>query len=514
VDGKVASQGGDEGSQLVVDATVHPVSTEIVGQDPIDPRQYNPILVVVAACVPAALYMLFVVHYSVNVPLEDDWTIVPLIHSAIHGRLTFGALWALHDENRILIPNLIFVAVGVFAHDNLRVLVVLSGVIFIASFLGLLVLVRSYQKRRMTPLLVLVLGVVWFSLNGWSGALWAFQITWYVILFLLIAMLYLLLEAKHRTAALILAVLAAAAASFSFVQGMGLWPVGLICLAWDLPVNPRRWRRRNFAELAVWIVAGVSTILAALWGYHYQNEACNVGGSFQFACSGSVISSVLHHPITTIQFLLVEMGSVVPNLHVRSLWPNGLLGAILLVAAGWVVVRSIRSRHDGRNCLPVGLLAFGFVFDVFIAAGRESFLSAGGATSTTVAMPNLIILLAILIYGWTHLKDHYTPSLGVLLAIFLIAQLALGTQEAISGAISFDQRQSVAARLVVNLDRIPESEKGCYLFYGEFGYLLFTPDVGHFVGFADARTDHLTVFSPGLYRKYRALGLPVIGKCK
>jgi hypothetical protein len=72
----------------------------------------------------------------------------------------------------------------------------------------------------------------------------------------------------------------------------------------------------------------------------------------------------------------------------------------------------------------------------------------------------------------------------------------------------------VAARLVVNLDRIPESEKGCYLFYGEFGYLLFTPDVGHFVGFADARTDHLTVFSPGLYRKYRALGLPVIGKCK
>jgi hypothetical protein len=489
-----------------------PCSTSIDGQDLVDRREHHPILILAAACVPAGLYMLFVLHYSVNIPLEDDWTIVPLIHSAVHGHLTFGSLWTLHDQNRMLLPNLIFVAVGVFAHDDLRVLVVLSGVIFVVTFLGLLMLVRSYQKRRLTPLLVLTLGVVWFSLDGWSNALWGFQIAWYVILLLFIAMLYLLREAKHHTVGLTLAVLAAVGASFSFVHGLILWPVGLICLLWDLPVTPRRWKRRNVVEVAVWIVAAVATTLAALWGYHFQNEACRGGGTITFNCSGTVSGFALHHPIAVVQYVLVEMGALVPNLHVHSSWPYGVLGAILLVLAGWVVVRSIQNRHDRRNFLPIGLIAFGILFDVFIAAGRIQFMS--GATAAIFAMPNLIIFLGVLIYGWTHLEGRYTPLVGVVLTVFLIAQLGLGTQRGISAASSFDQRQSVAARLVVNLDRIPASAKGCYLLYGELGYLLFSPSVGHFPGFADARADHLTVFSPGSYRKYRAQGLPVIANCK
>jgi len=46
--------------------------------------------VVVGAIIPAGLYLLFVFHYSVDVPYADDWTIIPLIHSALHGYVSMS----------------------------------------------------------------------------------------------------------------------------------------------------------------------------------------------------------------------------------------------------------------------------------------------------------------------------------------------------------------------------------------------------------------------------------------
>ena len=49
--------------------------------------------VAIAAGVPALLYLPFAFHYSVNVPWGfDDWAIVPLVNSAIHGHLSMGTL--------------------------------------------------------------------------------------------------------------------------------------------------------------------------------------------------------------------------------------------------------------------------------------------------------------------------------------------------------------------------------------------------------------------------------------
>ena len=65
---------------------------------------------------------------------------VPLIHAALHGRLTSGALWAQYHQDRMLLPKLIFVSVGVLTHDDLRVLVTVSALTFVATFFVFLVL--------------------------------------------------------------------------------------------------------------------------------------------------------------------------------------------------------------------------------------------------------------------------------------------------------------------------------------------------------------------------------------
>jgi hypothetical protein len=468
----------------------------------------------------AGAYTAFVAHYALNVPFEDDWSEIPLLHSAVSGHLSFGSLWALHDENRMLVPNLVYVATGVWAHDDLRVLNALSVATFIVSFIVYLVLLRAYARRPLTPFAVLVLGLIWFSLADWNNALWGFQVAWYLIVLFLIVMIGLLTTWGRSTTAFVFAVLTAVLASFSFVHGLCLWPVGLVCLLWTSPRHPSEWDRRKRLQVLVWIGAAVGTVIAALWGYTFFLLGCNTASGFQFSCSGSVTSYVLAHPWRLIEFVLVNIGEVVPNANESTLWLNGLLGAALLVVAVIVTIRSIRHRADGRSCLPVALICFGLLCDTLVAAGRVQFLTAT-APSSTYTMANLIILVALVSYAWVEfpVSGDRASLVGrrIVVGVVLVAlagQVVLASQAGVTNARKWDTHLTIGARLVVNLDRIPASQQGCYALYGELAYLVFNAKVTSWDGFEEARQDRLTVFTPVLYRKYRAEGLPAIAPCK
>jgi len=467
-----------------------------------------------------ALYLIFVIHYSVNVPAQDDWTVVPLIHAALHGQLTFGALWKLHDENRMLFPNLAFVVLGVLSHDDLNVLTGVSAVIFVATFFVFLALFRSYRGRPLTPLVVLVLGVVWFSLEAWYNALWGFQLAWYLTLFCLMALLYLLLERPSRLA-FAFGLAAAVVGSFSFLWGLVLWPVGALCIAWLLPTRPRLCIRSK--RLLLWLGAMVCTTVAALWGYNFQPLGCLVGGKFQFSCSGSTLTFALHHPAQTAEYVLLELGNVIPNSNATIIWLSGALGAVLLLLAVFVVIESVRNRHDAHNCLPVALIVFGLLFDLLTAVARVEFLtggSTGGANSSTYTMPNLVILLALISYGWVRFEPGRIrrPSIRVIVCstaiAFLVAQFAVSTQVGIVQARAWGQQQTFKARLVVNLNEVPARERLCYDLIGVDVDLLFSAHSVGYVGFTEDREDQLNVFSPGLFQRYRAEGVPDIPQCQ
>jgi hypothetical protein len=467
-----------------------------------------------------SLYLLFVWHYAQNMPFEDDWNLVPLIDAALHGHLTFEALWSLHNENRIFLPNLIFVSLGILTHDDLRSAIMLSAVVFVAAFWIYLTVAKNYQQRPLRPLFVIVTGALWFSLDEWHNALWAFQVSWYLILLMLMLMFYFLFVMGNRVLAFSLSMATAVAASLCFLQGLILWPVGLACLAWTLPLHPRLWPRAKTVELSLWLAAGAGTSTLALWGYRFQPLGCSVAGTLHFNCAGNVSSFAIHHLARTGEFVLVELGEVIPNSDASTLWLTGLLGASILILAGTVVIRSLRHRHDSGNCLPVALILFGLLFDLVVAVGRVQFLTIS-APQSSYTMPNLLILTAIVTYAWSNIRlelhgPHRLRSqlLAVVTAVVLVVQLGLTTSSGIANARSFDQYLRTGARLVVNLDDIPSGEKGCYALYGVFAYLIFYPGAFHYVGFTDAQKDHLSVFSPSLLDRYRAEGLPDISRCR
>jgi hypothetical protein len=460
-------------------------------------------------CALVAAYLVFVIHYSANGLLLDDWSFAHLVHAAVHGRLTLGALWSQHNENRMFVPNVMMVTLAVATHDNTRTAMIVSALVFVASYLCFLLVLQTYLRRRLMVVEVLATGVVWFSLADWQNALWGFQFAWYLMLFLLMAMLWLLLAVPiERRGPVVFAgaVAIAVAASYSSAQGVFLWPVGLLCLLWPLPGNPRRWPHRAQREIVVWIVAAFVTIVVYFWGL----QRTQTGFS----------SSSWHHPLMILQSVLANVGEVFPTTN-PDVGLHELIGSILLLAGAFVVVTSFRERRDSpQSALPVALILFTILFDPSVASNRLAF-GVVPSLAPRYTMANLLLFLTILVYGLGHLGG---PSKVVLhsgsrarlfvigiLAVVTSIQLVVSTDNGLNRAETSNESVMLGDRIVVNQDQIPHGEELCYALAGIETY---TGEVGDNEALVEAQEDRLSEFSPGPYETYRAEGLPKISQCQ
>ncbi len=408
------------------------------------------------------LYLLYVFHYSLNVPLADDWNVIPLVSSAIHHQLTLSKLWRQYGDTRLLVGYLFFVTFGVFDHLNEKSIILFSAGIFIATFVLLLFLFRSYLQRRPTFLSVLVLGIVWFSVADVQNSLWSFQLSWYFVVFFFVVMAYFLLVPGHRTILFFaLGIAAAVLASLSEVQGFVAWPIGLICLLW---VGP--WGRRTYYESAIWVSAAVVT--TAIYFHHFDlsggSTVCVIEGGKKASCS---LAFALLHPVQLARFLVVLVGNVVPAGPGGFVGAHELLGTGICIVAGFVVVQSIRERRVRTSPLPVLLITFALLFDLMLALGR---LGEGvvGAGLDRYTMPNIILLFGIVVYVWAQVpnlrkirkrinsRDRVKILGCATLLGLLIVQCVVATQFGITNGITMKADTVTVARVVVNLDRIPE----------------------------------------------------------
>ncbi len=455
----------------------------------------------------AGVYVAFVLHYSINQLSTDDWTVVPLVQAGLHGHLPWGALWAQHNENRMLVPNLVFVAVGVATHENAQAVMLLSAVTFCGTFALFLVLLRAYLVRPLSALTVLPAGLIWFSLVDWQNALWAFQLAWYLILAFFMGMLYLLLIAPPRPVFVILGGVLAVAASYSSFQGLLLWPIGLLCLLWV---------RNDARVIWLWFLGAVVT--TAIYFVGYLSAPPSPDGMFPKTLFGLNVASVspgyaLNHPILTVQVILATVGNAIPiNTDPKTPWGSEVIGALVLLAAAYVVARCVRLRGERITVLPLALMGFGLLFDAGAAIGRVKLGVSEAAFVSRYSMGGLLLLLAVLIYGLRSVSGRRAVQIGVVtLLAFVAVQVVSSARYGISQSVANKQALETGARLVVNGDRVQPAQRECYAFTGLISYHLplFSPGLVQSI-----HADRLSVFAAGPYRVYRSEGLPVIRQCR
>ncbi|MGH9919885.1 MAG: hypothetical protein ACRD6W_13605, partial [Nitrososphaerales archaeon] len=476
-----------------------------------------------AVSCPPILYFAYVGHFGVNSMWWDEWTLVPMVHSALHGHLTFGALWAQYNEERLFVPKLMWVFFAIATNLNTKVIVLFDAALLTGAYICLLVAHRIARGRWIGPLPTLVVGLIWFSVADFENALWAFQIGWYLIVFLLMIMLVLFSRPRMTLVVVLCSMAIAVAGSFSGLQGLFLWPIGLLCILWRDDST-----RTKLRYGLLWLIAGGITTGAYLWNFKFQANAIG-GGSISYG---------LHHPPAVVKYFLAAIGNVFPTSEASTIGVHELVGGAICITALWVLAASVHSRisgpRDSHLPLAAALVIFALLFDLSIAVGRVS-IGMIGALSSRYTMASLILLVAISTYlldlfearcprpqaepicdsaqrlrgehersRWHPARTRGAIALGalVLLAV-VVVQVVISTRFGISNARGEQESRVLAARVAVNFDSIPISERRTIVTRNVYPiYSLFPEDLRL------AQIDHLAEFAATPRRYYKRLGPP------
>ncbi len=313
--------------------------------------------------VPVGLDFWFIHSYGVNVPFADSWNgTLPAVRAMVDGRLTFSLLWLPHNENRMLIPNLLQAFVDSHTRVNSVDDMYLSALIMTVT---LALLIWLALRTTEIPLIWLVpIPFLYFSLVQVGNLLWAFQLAWMLILLCTVVCLCALEASGSSPAVFLLACLAAVVASYSSLQGLLVWPAGLVYASL---------RSGSRFRLVAWCVLGLA--VTAFYEWHIGN-----------IYTVSSPTYALHHPVEAVRFLLQLMGNIVPVHH--TAFAVALLAASALVL--WGVLR--RKVPASRLRLPLALWLSGLLFDIMVTVGR---LQLNVPLSSRYTTYSLLFLIAV-----------------------------------------------------------------------------------------------------------------------
>ena len=358
-----------------------------------------------------------------------------MIHQCYSHPLSCSTLWTQHNEDRLLFPNLIVVILAHTTHFNIRVEELFSGLMLVAATF---VLIHAHKRRSPAvpwlyycPVVILACSVVQYG-----ATLWGFQMAWYLVLLALALVVVLLDRTELTVPVFALAIGAGVVGSFSSLQGLLVWPVGLVLLLY---------RRRSRRFLTAWIVAACGT--TALYFYHLNLKA-----------GTALPSSVTHHSISPILFAIFAIGDVLgvpiePGGSNTGILLLGLVIVVLAVAA--VGVCGLRPEKTSASPVGASLIWFGLLFSILVALGRHR-LGYWGASSSGYTIYDVWILIGVYMVVLDRMhhtsrrragrpartfeellnvegRDTYRYAMWIVLG-FMVLQLIVGVSNGVDGA--------------------------------------------------------------------------------
>ncbi len=337
--------------------------------DSLDPRFVN-LLTVVGFALPVAGYFWFLHRYSVNVILGDPWDDINVINHSYTDLFDWSSLWAQHNENRIFFPNLIVLVLAYTTHYNVQVEEYLGAIMLTAST-ALLISAHKARSLAIPWLYYCPVAILMFSFVQHGNTLYGFQLAWFLVLLAVAVTLTVLDRPVLTWWWLAVAVAAAIVASYSSLQGLIVWPIGLLLLYY---------RRRSGSFTIAWLFAAVATV--AVYSINYV--------------APTDTASAIRHPIAGTEFFLVTVGDVV-GINVSGANAIGvavvLLGLVIVLASLWTLVYYCRRRHTESGS-PIGaaLICFGLLFGATVTLGRISEGWAGASQSRYRTFDLLILV--------------------------------------------------------------------------------------------------------------------------
>ena len=319
------------------------------------PRRFSPWLA--AAVLPWALLAALVARNALDVPLIDQWSFVPHIERFYTGTLTAADLWSQHGEHRLIFPRLIMLGLSNVTGWNVLYEIALDVLLATATFFLLARILRRDLSATGKPAPVwlwFVLSLAVFSLAQWENWLWGWQMQVFLNVLFATATIAVLRRTPLEWKTLAAAALLGFVATYSFGNGLLVWPIGMVLVALAPEVRGRRW-----IHLLGWAFVSLAVIGSYLAGFR--------GGA------APPLETILIRPIAYLRYVTTFLGSPLASFS-GSAWPPrdtgvaavvGTAGVLLLVVATAKALRRPRAEWPlGSLALAAYALASGLVVSV------------------------------------------------------------------------------------------------------------------------------------------------------
>jgi hypothetical protein len=325
-------------------------------------RRYSYILLTV---VPLAYLLWVLVKYGVDVPVWDQWDLVPLLDKMYSGKLTLADVWAQHNEHRPMFPLLVMLGLARLTRWNILYELAVNIVLAVGVFAVLTCQIRQTARnlgmaglRWAIPASALIV----FSVSQYQNWLFGWQIQMLLNLLAVLAGITLLANGAFSWSKFAGAAALGILATYSFANGLLFWPIGLGIL---LVVAHGR---RTVAACA-WLLVSLVTVGSYLW--HYQKPA-----------EHPALSSIFTMPLAYAGYVLKFIGNPGAQYYTGPLLGQqgdgdlaliaGLLGTLSLAWAAVLMVR-LRLTQKGVMLPYLAIVAYSIGTAMVTGLGRVGF---------------------------------------------------------------------------------------------------------------------------------------------
>jgi hypothetical protein len=289
-----------------------------------------------------AAALLLIAHYGSNVPSWDDWDMVPtLTHTQ---PVTLDWLWSQHNEHRVPLPRLIYLAFTRPLKGDLRVMMYVDVLAMAALAVACILTARRLRGR--TALADAIFPLLLLDLGQAVNLLWAWQLQFFASAMLALGALLAISRAgtgmDARRAGIIagscaLLLTLCGANGLGMVPALALWPLALALLPPEWTGAPGAKGSRLLVALAVGAL-----VLTVLYFVGWQRVPWHPR-------SGGPLKTLT----TSVQFLTVGLGPVA-----QKAWPWLGLGVVMFVVASALRLFQVYRSNPLERARAGGLLLF------------------------------------------------------------------------------------------------------------------------------------------------------------
>jgi hypothetical protein len=368
-----------------------------------------------------------VLQRAVDLPFWDEWSWSNLVYGARTGTLTFAQLWAPHGDHRMLIPNLVMLALDAAGGWHVVREQIVSLVLLALTQLVCWALIRTSVPAARRGACFFATTVLLLGLGQWENLDWGFQMAWFICNLGVVVVVWAVTRPRAVPRDTLVALVAATVASLSSSQGLLAWETGLVALL----LMPRR----RAGTIALWIVAAI--VVSAI-----------VRSGVPAAGHSAGIKAMAH-------YALIYLGApVIGSLGLRLATDAGIVLVLWFIGLCTVAARgSRRTRVRLAPWLAVG--AYPFMAAIVTATGRAGFglAQADSSRYTTIGVLAWVAAVAatcaVVPRGRGRIVAAIAPALIVVL--FSVKQSLDGNHEWLRHTA---ERRAASAALAAHDPRI------------------------------------------------------------